>query len=231
MTRVVALVRMRIAAYVGLQRVWPPLVAALALVSVAHAGGVAPPNQAYAFSAALLFGVFGWQTKLVLDTEPDEQRLLAKIGVGSRGRELAAGLLAALVMVLPVVVLGVVAPLLVGAVEISGGWPEWAAWVAFGGWLHVLSAMCGLAVGALASRPVIAGAGWSVMIVLAVPVLVLVLGSRQSQTPRWLVPQLFAASRIEGAADLGSAGVITVHALGWAALLLAGYAALRRSRF
>ncbi|MEQ7009623.1 hypothetical protein ABN028_25960 [Actinopolymorpha sp. B17G11] len=68
------------------------------------------------------------------------------------------------------------------------------------------------------------------MIVLAVPVLVLVLGSRQSQTPRWLVRQLFAASRIEGAADLGSAGVITVHALGWAALLLAGYAALRRSR-
>ncbi|MEQ7009624.1 hypothetical protein ABN028_25965 [Actinopolymorpha sp. B17G11] len=113
MTRVVALVRMRIAAYVGLQRVWPPLIAALALVSVAHAGGVAPPNQAYAFSAALLLGVFGWQTKLVLDTEPDEQRLLAKIGVGSPGRELAAGLLAALVMVLPVVVLGVVAPLLV----------------------------------------------------------------------------------------------------------------------
>jgi hypothetical protein len=229
-SRVLALVRMRLASYVGLQRVWPPLVAALALLAVAHGGGAAPPNQGYAFSAALLFGVFGWQTKLVLDTEPDEQRLLARIGVGSQGREVAAGLLAALAMALPVIVLGVVAPPLVGAVDLSGGWPEWAAWIAFAGWLHVLSATCGLAVGALASRPVMTGVGWSAMVLLAVPVLVLVLGSRQAQTPRWLVPQLFAASRIDAAADLASAGVITLHALGWAALLLAGYAALRRAR-
>jgi hypothetical protein len=229
-SRVVALVRMRISAAVGLQRIWAPLIATLALLSVAHAGGVAPPHQAYAFSAALLFGVFGWQTKLVLDTEPDEQRLLARIGVGSGGRELVAGLVAALVMTVPLIVLGVVAPLLVGTVAIPGGWSAWAAWVAFAGWLHVLSAVCGLAVGALASRPVLAGPGWSAMVLLAVPVMVLVLGSRQAQSPRWFVPQLFAASRIDSAADLGSAGVITVHALAWATVLLASYSALRRSR-
>jgi hypothetical protein len=229
-SQVAALVRMRIAAFIGLQRIWPPLVATLALLSVAHAGGAAPPNQAYAFSAGLLFGVFAWQTKLVLDSEPDEQRLLARIGVGSRGRELAAGLLAALVLAIPVTVLGVVAPLLVGAVAISGGWPGWVVWVAFGGWLHLLSAMCGVAVGALASRPVMAGAGWSAMVLLAVPVMVLVLGSRQAEVPRWIVPQLLAASRIDRAADLGSVGVITVHAVVWTLVLLAGYSALRRSR-
>jgi hypothetical protein len=57
-----------------------------------------------------------------------------------------------------------------------------------------------------------------------------VLGSRQNAFPRWLVPQLFAAARVDRPADLLAAGGITLHALGWAVITLTAYAALRSTR-
>ena len=222
-----ALARMRLVAYAGSQRALAPLLAVLALVLAAHGGGVSRPNQAYAFSATLLFAAFGWQTKLVLDTEADEQRLLARLGVGSGRRELLAGLLAAVIVMVPEVVFAVLVPAAIGAVSMARS-P--LAWLAFCVWVHLLAAACALGVGALASRPVVRSAGWSTMLLVAAPVAVLVFGSRDAAFPRWLVPQLFAAAHIAHSDDLASMGLVTASALGWAAVLVGGYAALRRSR-
>ncbi|WP_020573522.1 hypothetical protein [Actinopolymorpha alba] len=227
MTRTLALARMRLLAYVRSQRAWMPLLATLALILGAHAGGRAVPNQAYAFSATLLFAVFGWQTKLLLDTEPDEQRMLARLAVGSGRRELLAGLLAAGAATVPAILAAILIPLAIGALQVRG---PLAPWLAFGLWIHLLSAGCAVGVGALASRVVVRPAGWAAMILVAAPVAVLVFGSREAAVPRWLVPQLFAAAHIERPGELAAIGLVTAHAAAWIVVLLAGYAALRRGR-
>ncbi|MFD2080338.1 hypothetical protein SAMN05421678_11080 [Actinopolymorpha cephalotaxi] len=226
--RTLALTRMRLVSYVASQRAWPPWVAGLALVLAAHAGGRSAPNQAYAFSAALLFAVFGWQAKTVLDTEPDGQRLLSRAAVGSGAREVVAGLLAALAAAVPVVVVAVVVPYAVGALKIRG--PA-LPWLGFGAWIHLLAVLAGIGVGALASRVVVARAGWSALILVGAPVAVLVLGSRDAPAARVLVPPLISAARLESAADLGGLLTATLHATVWAAVLLAVYGALRRTRW
>lgn len=227
LTRVLALTRFRVVAYLRLQRALAPLVAAFVAVSIAYAGGVAPANQAYAFSATLLFGIFGWQTKLVLDAEATGQRLLARVSVGNAGADVAADLLAAGVAAIPVVLLGVGAPLALGTLKVDG---PLLPWIGFGAWLHVLSAVAGTGVGVVASRAVVPRAGWSTLLLVMAPVAVLVLGSRESAIPRWLVPQLFASARIEHAGDVARIGLVSAHTILWAAVLLAAYAALRRTR-
>ncbi|MET9020154.1 hypothetical protein ABZV93_09255 [Actinopolymorpha sp. NPDC004070] len=226
--RTLALTRMRLVSYVVSQRAWPPWVAGLALVLGAHAGGQSAPNQAYAFSAALLFAVFGWQAKTVLDTEPDGQRLLSRAAVGSGPREVVAGLLAAPVAAVPIVVVAVLVPYVMGALRIRG--PA-LPWLGFGLWIHLLGVLAGLGVGSLASRVVVARVGWSALILVGAPVAVLVLGSRDALLARALVPPLIASAHLEPAADLGGLLTATLHAAGWAAVLLAVYAALRRTRW
>ncbi|MGW0229004.1 hypothetical protein ACWDWO_11880 [Actinopolymorpha singaporensis] len=226
--RTLALTRMRLVAYVASQRAWPPWVAGLALVLGAHAGGRSAPNQAYAFSAALLFAVFGWQAKTVLDTEPDGQRLLSRAAVGSGTREVVAGLLAALAAAVPIVVIAVVVPYALGALRIRG--PA-LPWLGFGVWIHLLAVLAGLGVGALASRVVVARIGWSALILVGAPVTVLVLGSRDALPARVLVPPLVSAARLEPTADLGGLLTATLHATVWAAVLLAAYGTLRRTRW
>ena len=227
MSRTIALSRMRLVSYVAAQRAWAPWLTALALIFIAHAGGQAKPNQAYAFSATILFAVFGWQAKLVLDTEPDEQRMLSRVTVGSPARELVSGLLAAAVAGLPALVLGVFVPLVIGALEIRGS--VWG-WLGFGVWIHLLAIVCGVGVGALASRALVRPVGWASLILVAAPVLVLILGSRDAVIARLLVPPLFGAADLEPPADLGSMAVVSLQGLAWAGVLIAVYAALRHRR-
>lgn len=214
-------------AYAKSQRVIVPLIAALALVFFAHAGGAAGPGQAYGFAALLLFGVFAWQTKLVLDGEPDEQRQLARLGVGSMPVEVLAGLAAAFVAALPVVVLSLVVPFLTGTLVLSGGpWFE----LLVGAWLHLLAILGALATGALASRAIVPPAGWSGVILVGSTALVLVVGSRNALGLQWLVPQLFAGIRAVEDPSAAGALLVSVHAAAWSALVPAAYALLRRSR-
>jgi ABC transporter len=96
---------------------------------------------AYAFSAILLFAAFCWQTNVVLDTEPDEQRLLALLGVGTQRRELVAGLLAAAGAAAPAVAFGVLAPAGIGPLALPPGGAA-VPWLLFGPWVHGLAAVC-----------------------------------------------------------------------------------------
>ncbi|HEY6738671.1 MAG TPA: hypothetical protein VI076_07450 [Actinopolymorphaceae bacterium] len=225
MSRVVALARMRCGAYARSQRAYPPAVAALVAVLMAHTGGPSRPDLTFAFSAALLFGVFAWQTKLVLDAEPDTQRLLSRVAVGSGRREQVAGLLAAGVAAVPLVAVAVVMPLFAGV--LGAPTRHLLPWLPFGLWIHVLAAVAGVGVGALASRVVAGARGRSATTLLGGFVLVLVLGSRDTIAVRWLVPQLLGA---DGTGGVGMVGLITVHTLLWTGLVLAVYVGLRRTR-
>lgn len=224
MNRTLTLARIRRTAYVGTQRAYAPLLTALVLVLVARVSGSSEPDSAYAFSAALLFAVFAWQAKAVLDTEPDEQRMLGRLAVGSADREIAAGLLAPLVPTLPILLAALVAPLLGALLGQSGeGLLEW---VGFGLWIHLISMFSGTAVGALTSRAVISSRAWAISIQVLVFLGVLVLGSRPEPFLRWWVPQLVDVSGI----DLVTGLLISVHAMAWSGIVFLGYVRLRRRR-
>ena len=85
----------------------------------------------YGVSALLLFPVLAWQTKLLLDAEPDAQRRIALSALGSPVRELLAGLAAAAVAALPLILLSVLLPWLfdatTGALKPFAGLGSWAA--------------------------------------------------------------------------------------------------------
>ena len=87
-------------------------------LSIKVFGGASPAAVAYGYSAAALFPVLAWLTKLLLDTEPDVQRRLARLSVGP-AREATAGILAALVLSLAVCVAAMAAPWLFHGIDTS----------------------------------------------------------------------------------------------------------------
>ncbi|MFD0817358.1 hypothetical protein ACFQ0D_03280 [Micromonospora zhanjiangensis] len=98
---------MRLTGFVRTGRVLAPLLAGLLVIGVLNGGGRSQAAEAYAVSSVVLFPVLAWQAKLLLDIEPDVQRRLAVVTVGRR-REALAGLLAATVVGLVPVLLGLV---------------------------------------------------------------------------------------------------------------------------
>ena len=60
--------------------------------------------------------MLAWQTKILLDVEPDVQRRLAAVAVGGPDRELLAGLGAAFIAALPMIVIALVLPWILGGV-------------------------------------------------------------------------------------------------------------------
>ena len=87
--------RMRLAGFVRTGRALAPLLAGLVVLGMLYGGGQAQAGEAYGVSAVVLFPVLAWQTKLLLDIEPDVQRRLAVSRSAAGRRELPPGLLAA----------------------------------------------------------------------------------------------------------------------------------------
>src|SRR5215468_3295342 len=114
-----ALVRMRLAAYLRKQMALAPMLAALVVLGVIYGGGQAPPAEAYGLSAVVLFPVMAWQVKILLDVDPDTQRGIAVTTIGSRRREVTAGLVAAALTTVPTIVAGLVLPWLVAGVTMK----------------------------------------------------------------------------------------------------------------
>jgi len=225
-----ALSRMRFAGYARSQRVLAPVLASLALLAMLQAGGQADAVDAYGVSAVGLFGIFAWQAKLALDTEPDAQRQLSYLAVGSARREVGAGLLAAAITAAPTLLVGMVAPWLSGAIEVPKEIGPLIGGLMFGLWVHLLSALPAVAVGAYASRAVTRTRGWGVAMLVGASVLVLVFGLTGAGPLRWLVPQIVGAIRAGHDGDLVGGIVITVHAVVWSALFFAAYLVLRARR-
>jgi hypothetical protein len=178
---------------------------------------------ALADGAVLVIPILAWATRSLLDTEPDQQRLMSAVTVGGRGRELAAGLLAALLTSLVFIVVSFGWALLLGVSAMPS--PGVFAAVAV---LHGLAVLTGLAIGALTSRVILPSPAISIMVLVFGFLVMLLLSASPAY---WLtvpvVPWMKAAGSAELIARLPWLGTVS---LAWCAIGLAGYAWLRRTR-
>ncbi|BCJ77522.1 hypothetical protein CS0771_70660 [Catellatospora sp. IY07-71] len=227
----IALTGMRLRAFVRTGRSVAPLIAALAVLSVLYGGGRAEAGEAYGASALILFPVLAWQTKILLDVEPDVQRRLARVAAGSAAREITAGLLAAAVAGLGTIVIALALPWLVQGVKPDpAGLGGDVAAVALGFGVHLLALLPAVALGGLACRAVTRSAGNGVAVLVTGSVLAIVLGLQGSPVP-WLVPPLMATARFTASGSGAATALwLTAHALLWSAAALALYSRLRRTR-
>jgi hypothetical protein len=226
-----ALVAMRLGALQRTGRALAPALGALVVLSVLYGGGQARPAEAYGVSAVLLFPVFAWQTKILLDVEPDVQRRLVLVALRSRRVEVAAGLIGAAMSTVPVILAALALPWLFGAVTLGHGGPALVPSVLLGVWVHAVVVPPAVALGALCSRVIAGNAGRAITMLAAGVVAVLLLGLKGSPVP-WLAPPLLPAARTLTAehVDYTALAPLTVWALAWAGALLAGYSWLRRNR-
>jgi hypothetical protein len=226
-----ALLRLRLASFLRTGRALAPVLAGLLTLGVLYGGGRAQPAEAYGVSAVVLFPVLAWQTKILLDVEPDVQRRLAQVMLGP-ARERAAGLLAAVVAGLGTVVVALVLPWLVGGVAgpTGPGDRSVVAGVALGLWAHLLALPGAVALGALASRAITRSAGYGAAVLTLGAVGALVLGLSGSAVP-WLAPPLMPAARaLTGHLAPATGLLLSAWAGAWAAVALAGYVWGRRTR-
>lgn len=225
-----ALVRLRIGAFVRSGRAIAPILGGLAAIALAYGGGAAPAAEAYGFTAVVMFPVIAWQTKLLLDVEPDVQRRLARVTVRSAGREWAAGLAAAVIVGVVAVAVAMALPWLIGGIRAPADGSLGLA-ILIGVWTHLLSLVPAVALGALASRAITRTAGRGVLLLAAGAVLAIVLGRSTSPVP-WLAPPLLPVARVAATLSVGPgpAAVLTTWAAAWAAVALGLYAYLRRTR-
>jgi hypothetical protein len=224
----IPLIRMRLSGFVRGGRALPPAIAVLVVLGVIYGGGASPAAIAYGYSAAALFPVLAWLTKVLLDTEPDVQRRLARVAAGP-AHEATAGLVAALVLALIVCVLAMAAPWLFNGIDTS---KSLASGIVLGVLAHLLAVPPAVALGALASRAVTGTVRTGVAVLVVAVVLVVVLGLKGSWAP-WLVPPVMATARAlndPGTPPAGILGLLIGRALLWSAVAFLGYAGLRRAR-
>ncbi|MEU1843379.1 hypothetical protein [Micromonospora sediminicola] len=227
----IALVRLRLAGFVRTGRALAPVLAGLLVLGILHGGGRARPAEAYGVSAVVLFPVLAWQTKILLDVEPDVQRRLARVVVGPV-RERLAGLLAAFLAGLAVVVVALAVPWPLGGVTPATGPGERSVLVGvvLGLWAHLLALPAAVALGALASRAITRSAGYGVAVLAVGAVGVVVFGLSDSVAP-WLVPPVMATARaVTGPVSPGAGLLLTGWAVLWAVVALVGYSWGRRTR-
>jgi hypothetical protein len=226
-----ALILMRIGAMQRTGRSLAPALGALVILSVLYGGGQARPAEAYGVSAVLLFPVFAWQTKILLDVEPDIQRRLVLVALRSRKVEVAAGLIGAALAALPLILAALALPWLFGAVTLHAGGPGLAASWLLGLWVHAVVVPPAVALGAWCSRVVLGNAGRAITALAAGVTAVMLLGLKSSPLP-WLAPPLLSAARTLTAEHVNYPMLLplTAWALAWAGVLLGGYAWLRRRR-
>ncbi|MEV2270567.1 hypothetical protein [Nonomuraea africana] len=221
----IALTLFRLAAFTRSHRVVRALLPVAVLLALVY-GVRAPLGQEVAAltdTAVLLVPFLAWAARSLLDTEPDEQRAICATAAGTPSREVAAGLLAALVLTSAFAALAVVWGLLLGVSEIPAPGQLTAA-VA----LHALSALAGTALGALTSRPILPSPALSIMmLVLGFLAMLLV-----SLSPfAWLTVPLggWMRAAADGPLTAGLPG-LAVPSLLWPLLGLAAYVRLRRAR-
>jgi hypothetical protein len=206
------------------------MLTALAILGVLYGGGQAAPAEAYGLSAVVLFPVLAWQVKILLDVEPDVQRRIAATALGSRSKEVAAGLIAAAFTAAPTIAAGLVLPWLVGGVSMDKSPVSLGPALLSGLWAHLVAVPPALALGALASRAVSRTAGNGVAVLVTGFLLAIVVGLKNSPVP-WLMFPLMPVSRgVVAGITVCQVALLSLWALAWTALALSGYARLRHGR-
>ncbi|WP_449061720.1 hypothetical protein [Planomonospora algeriensis] len=221
----VALTRFKLAAYARSHRLLQPVLALFTMMLIFYSTTVPDGKQlaSYADSAGLLIVVFAWAARGLLDTEPAAQRVVSMTAAGGPGREVRAGLLAALAVNVGLAAIAVTLPLLAGfAVLPSSGD------LARGVVLHLLGLSAGTALGALTSRPVLASPAASMLALFGGYLGLLLL----SLTPAggFAVP-IMPWMRAANAGTLDTVLLpVTAATLFWAAAGVLAYVRLRRTR-
>lgn len=225
-----ALVRMRLYAFARSGRIAAPLILGIIVIGTLYGGGAVAAGEGYGLSAFVLVPVLAWQTKLLLDTEPDVARRLAVVTVGRR-REIAAGLIAAALVAVTVVCLAIVLPWLFGGIKTHDDHgPPFIDGLTLGVWAHLLAIGPAAALGALSSRVVTRSAGHGAMTLIGGWIALVVIGLPRSPV-RWLGPPLLADSNaahqvIRTPVVLGLTGWM----LAWTATAVVAYVMMRRTR-
>ncbi|MEW9534437.1 hypothetical protein [Microbispora sp. NPDC049125] len=218
----IALTWFRLAAYARSHRAFQPLIGLLPLLAILYATPI-PASQelgATADSAAMLLPVFAWAVRGLLDTEPDEQRMISLSAIGRR--EIAGGLLAAAAFALALATISEIALL----ARLSSS-PTLTV-VLIGVGLHLLSVIAGVALGALTSRPILPSPAVSTLaLVLGYLAMLLISASGT----RWVgVPVMTWMRDAHHGTLIAELPPLAAQSLLWPALGLAAYTWLRRSR-
>lgn len=188
--RVLALVGFRLRNAVTVRVLLAPVVALVALELIGLGGGRQPAAVLLVTSVSLALPFLAWVTRQVLDAEPDDQVLLSSLAVGGPVRGTLAALVAGYAVAAPVALLCAAASLArVDADRVPGGV------LVAGGLLAVVTALAGVAIGAFAARSVAGSGAGPVLVLVATPVLVAVVGLSRHPLVTALVPRLDAAVR------------------------------------
>jgi len=215
----------RLAAYVRSHRVHQALLLTLALLAILHSNRAGQGQEASVLtdSAVLILPILAWAARSLLDTEPDQQRQMSATSVGGRGRELAAGLLAAVAAGTGFAALALVTALLIGVSAIPSA-PVLMAGLA----LHGLAVLAGTALGALTSRVILPSPALSIMALLGGILIMLTVGASPLY---WLTVPIMTWMRAANAGLLlDRLPELAAVSLVWCLIGLAAYAWLRRTR-
>lgn len=188
--RMLALVRFRLRGALSARVLLAPVVALVALQLIGLAGDAQPAAVLMVTAVCLALPVLAWIARQVLDAEPDDQVRLSALAVGGVVRGTLAGLLAAFAVAAPLAVLCASGSLLRADRD---GAP--ADVLLAGAALALVTALAAVAIGALAARAVAGSSGAAVIVLVAAPVLVAVLGLAHNRLVTALVPRLDAAVR------------------------------------
>ncbi|WP_336215682.1 hypothetical protein [Nonomuraea sp. LPB2021202275-12-8] len=221
----IALAVFRLAAYVRSHRVFQALLMLLAILAILHSNRAPEGHEATVLtdSAALIIPILAWAARSLLDTEPDQQRLMSATSVGGRGRESSAGILAALTACAAFSALTLAWGLLLGLSATPSRGVLVAAVV-----LHGLAALAGTALGALTSRVILPSPALSIMALVFGFLAMLILSASPLY---WLTVPVTVWMRAANAnLLLDQFPELAAVSLIWCLIGLTAYAWLRRTR-
>lgn len=221
----IALTAFRVAAYCLSHRVFQAFLLTLILLGMVYATKAPRGDELAALTdaAVLIIPVLAWSARSLLDTEPDDQRVISATSAGSPGREVAAGLAAALVTNLAFTALAFAWGLLLGMTATPT-----PSVIAAAATLHGLAVLTGTALGALTSRPILRSPALSIMTLLLGFLAMLLVSTSPFY---WLTVPITTWMKAASASQLpAQLPVLTAISLGWALAGLTAYLWLRRTR-
>jgi hypothetical protein len=227
------LIRFQLQGFFASSRALPPYVLALLALFVLHGTGSAPALDAYATSAVVLFPIYAWTARQLLETEPDEQRGLSTIAVGNRVQAQLSSVTAASIACLPIALAAMVAPWPLGAIEVPRG-ESTGGDILLGALLQLLAIPPAALIGAWASRPLVVDRGRSMLALVGSSIAAILIGLETwSSAAAAVAPPLASSVR---AADRGphhlleSLPMLVLRMVLWCLVVGAGWLAVRRRR-
>lgn len=173
----IALIHFQVAGYVRSLRVLQPLIVVTLVVLLVLVQGPSGPDAAdlavrtFGDVAAIMFPIWAWAARALLDTQPDEQRALTATAARRPSAPTWAGLLAAYGVNLFLGVVALTVPLIHAVLAASPGQA-----VLTGCALNLLVAVPGTLLGAWTSRALIPDPGVSLLALLGGATALLLLG-------------------------------------------------------